>query len=490
MASPMRSIRVQLLSTLIPGVLLLTAAAGVGLYAFVEESLEHGLDAALAAKAEAIAGAVRVGDDGQPHLPASDLTSLAAGGRREGPFSFQVWRADGRTLARSAPGSAPLPPPPARRRRPFADAVLADGTPARVTRVTFFARPDTAGSDRPTARSAAAVRPGEQLTLIVAHDRRAEDRPLAVLLAGLGVTAAAMALGLVVIVTWGVRRGLRPVGEVSALADRIGPESLDVRFPGSDRLPHELVPVGVKLNDLLDRLSAAFARERRFSAAVAHELRTPLAELRSACDVALRWPDDAATTTAALVEARDVAVHMSGMVATLLSLARRQSGAEPLAQAVPVHLAAAVTAAWPGPAAAAAGRGLAIEQDLDDAGVALADPGLLGAVLRNLLENAVAHATAGGRIRVYTTRSADGGWSLHVVNTCGGLSASDLPRIFEPFWRGNAARTSGGGQVGLGLTLVQAYCTAMSVPIEPTLVRPDQLMLTLTFPPASQGTLG
>ena len=114
----------------------------------------------------------------------------------------------------------------------FADAVLADGTPARVTRVTFVARPHT-DDPRPPAPAAA----GERLTLVVAHDRRAEDRPLAVLLAGLLVTAAAMSLGIVAVVTWGVRRGLRPVGEVSALADRIGPESLDVRFAGGRPAP-------------------------------------------------------------------------------------------------------------------------------------------------------------------------------------------------------------------------------------------------------------
>ena len=480
----MRSIRAQLLSTLIPGVLLLTAAAGVGLYTFVEESLEHGLDAALAAKADAIAGTVHLEEDGQPHLRISDAAAPAPGARREGPFFYQVWRADGRTLARSAPGTAPLPPPSARHHRPFSDAVLADGTPARVTLVTFVAQPDEDPSDsRPTTQSAQAGPPAERLTLIVAHDRRAEDRPLAVLLAGLLVTAAAMALGIVVVVTWGVRRGLRPVGEVSSLADRIGPESLDVRFPGADRLPRELLPIGVKLNDLLDRLSAAFARERRFSAAVAHELRTPLAELRSACDVALRWPDDAATTTAALAEARDVAVQMSAMVAALLSLARRQAGAEPPARAEPVDLASAVAAAWPGASAAAACRGLTVEYDLDAAAVVSADPGLLGAVLRNLLQNAVGHATAGGPVRVHTTRGAGDRWSLHVTNFCTGLSPADLPRLFEPFWRGNAARTSGGGQVGLGLTLVQAYGAAMDVSVVSTLVPPDQLTLTLTFPP-------
>ena len=469
----MRSIRGQLLSTLIPGVLLLTAGAGVGLYAFVEEALEHGLDAALTAKADAIAAAVHTGRDGQPRLGSADGAAAPAASRREGPFHFQLWRADGRTVARSAPGTADLPGP-VRSHRPFADATLADGTPVRVTRVTVVARPD---GDAPHG-------PAERLTLVVAHDRRAEDRPLAVLLAGLAVTVAVLALGMVAVVTWGVRRGLRPVGEVSALADRIGPDSLDgVRFPGADRLPAELLPIGLRLNDLLDRLSAAFARERRFSAAVAHELRTPLAELRSACDVALRWPDDPATVTAALADARDVAVQMSAMVATLLSLARQQAGADPPAHLEPVRLSVAVPAAWPGLAAAAAERHLGVDLDVDGDAVVSADPRLLAAVLRNLLGNAVAYAPAGGRICVRTTAAGDGRWSLRVGNACVGLTAVDLPRMFEPFWRADAARTADGGRVGLGLSLVQAYCGAMAATVAAELVGDGRLEVTVTFPP-------
>ena len=487
MRRPARSIRNQLVGSLATGVVLLSVGIGVGLYAYMEEVLERGLDAALAARADAIAGTVHVDDDGRPRLRPAEATAAP---RHEGPFYYQLWGEDGRTVARFAPpggpAAAPLPGP-SRPGRRFADAVLPDGTVARVVRLAFIAQPDDAAA---THRNV----PRERLSLVVAHDRRSIDGPLRVLLTGLLLAAAAVLAGLLGIVTWGVRRGLRPLAEVSRLADRIGPATLDVRFPAGDAdVPAELRPIGTKLNELLDRLAAAFDRERRFSAAVAHELRTPLAELRSACDVALRWPDDPAATTAALADARDVAVQMSALVGTLLSLARRQAGAEPPARADPVELSPAVAAAAAGLSAAAAGRAVAIDCDVDAAAVVPADPGLLAVVLRNLLENAVTYVPAGGRVRVRATRAAaddgaadDGGgrWSLRVANPCVGLTAAELPKLFEPFWRGDAARTpDGGGRVGLGLSLVQAYCGAMDVAIAAAFAEPELLELTLTFPP-------
>ena len=475
----MRSIRTQLVLWLAGGTVVLAGAAGVGLYEYMEEVLEHGLDAALAVKADAIADAVHMEDDGLPHLDQGD--DAGAVPHHEGPFYFQVWGADGRTVARAAPPGvpvdAPLPRPRAGRKR-FADVWLPDGTVARATELSFVARPDEDEFD--AGHGGPAPRPGERLTLVVAHDRRSIDGPLAVLLTGLTFAAAVVVAGILVVVTASVRRGLRPLGDVSALADRIGPDSLDVRFPGPDQLPPELAPIGQKLNELLDRLAAAFARERRFSAAVAHELRTPLAELQASCDVALRWPDDHEGATAALAEARAVAVQMGDMVRALLALARSQAGVdEPRSQ--PVRLSAAVAEAWAKLRPAAEARHLSADLDLgaDDLAVH-ADPHLLAVVLRNLLGNAAEYATPGGSIRVRADR-VENAVRLRFGNTSDTLGPDDLPRLFEPFWRKSAARTDG-THVGLGLSIVDGYCRAMGVPIAASCDPPDWFEVTLTLP--------
>lgn len=471
----MRSIRTQLVLWLVGGILLLSCAAGAGLYWYMQEVLEHGLDMALAAKAQAIAGAVQMEDDGQPHLHLSDELASASI-HHDGPFFYQIWRADGSTLARSVPAQEANPLPrtlkPARR---FGDAMLPDGTHARITLLSFRAQADEDEFDAPGKASS---QPTERLELVVAHDLRSIDTPLAVLLTGLVVAAILMTAGIVFIVTLGVRQGLRPLADVSAFADRIGPDSLDLRFPGGDKLPAELRPIGMKLNELLNRLALAFARERRFSSAVAHELRTPLAELRSACDVALRWPDDAEGLSTALAEAREVSIQMSTMVQALLTLARQQAGIEsaPCRESVP--LATAVNQAWSRFAATAERRGLVVEMEVDSSAIVKTDRNLLAAILANLLENAVDYCAAGGRIALRTSSDSSGRLSLQVVNTCNGLSPQDVSNLFEPFWRMDSARTDG-GHTGLGLTLVKAYCEAMKIPICAKIDSLHELTITL-----------
>ncbi len=478
----MRSIRNQLVLSLAAGVVLLTATAGAGLYAYVGEVLEHGLDEALAARADAIAGAVHMEDDGRPHLQPADPTAV----HHDGPFYYQLWRADGATLARFAPpgaGTGPLPGP-ARPGRRFADAVLPDGTAVRVTRLSFAAQPDADEFDPPPARPVAAAGvPRERLTLVVAHDRRSIEGPLAVLLTGLSFAAAVVVAGLLGLVTWGVRRGLRPLADVSRLADRIGPATLDVRFPAADAVPRELRPIATKLNDLLGRLQAGFDRERRFSAAVAHELRTPVAELRSLCEVTLRWPGDgpaaADALAGALVDALDIAREMGTAVENLTLLARCQAGVEQL-RVETMCLSAAVDDQWGRCRARAAERTLEVDVDVAHPRPVRADPRAVSVVLRNLLENAVEHATAGGRVRVRTAQ-ADGRTTLLIGNSVAGLDPADLPHLAEAFWRKDAARTSR-AHVGMGLAIVDAYCRVADIDLRTRLDARDWFEVTLTLP--------
>ena len=474
----MRSIRNQLVFSLAAGVVLLTAAAGVGLYAYMEEVLEHGLDVALAARADAIAGAVHMEDDGRPHLQPMDATAV----HRDGPFYYQVWRADGATLARFAPpdaGTGPLPGP-ARPGRRFADAVLPDGTAARVTRLSFVAQPDADEFDPPPARPAAA--PRERLTVVVAHDRRSIEGPLAVLLTGLSFAAAVVIAGLLGLVTWGVRRGLRPLADVSRLADRIGPATLGVRFPADDAVPVELRPIATKLNDLLDRLQAGFDRERRFAAAVAHELRTPVSELRSLCEVTLRWPGDGRAATDAVADALDIAKEMGTAVENLILLARCQAGVEQL-RVETVCLSAAVGDQWDRCRARAAERTLEVEVDVAHPCPVRADPRAVAVILRNLMENAVEHATAGGRVRVRAGRVNDRA-TLVIGNSAAGLDAADLPHLTEAFWRKDAARTSR-THVGMGLAIVDAYCRVAHLDFGTHLYAGDWFEVTVTLPSGS-----
>ena len=108
------------------------------------------------------------------------------------------------------------------------------------------------------------------------------------------------------------------------------------------------------------------------------------------------------------------------------------------------------------------------------------DPALLRVVLRNLLENAIEYTPPQGCIDIRTEHDPAGQLLIKISNSCVGLNASDLPRLFEPFWRADASRT-GTGHAGLGLTLVQAYCQAIGASVDVALVSRATIQFTVRF---------
>jgi two-component system sensor histidine kinase QseC len=500
----MRSIQTHLVVSLTTGLLLLLGGAGVGLYDYMEDVLENSLDAQLTAKAQAIAGAVHEEQDGQPHLHLPETVSVAephdsgmhdgglhdgglhnrgwhdAGAHNAGPFYFQIWRADGTTLARvlsPSCGAASMPSQLKHGHR-FADGHMPDGEDVRLTRLVFSAQPDDE-NDNPHAHPSS--RPSEQLTMVVAQNRDGIDRALAILLTGLLFAAAMLVTGILLIVAWGVRSSLTPLAQVGQLADQIGPDSLNLRFPAGKLLPDELRPIAAKLNELLDRVATAFAHERRFSAAVAHELRTPVSELLSLCEVTLRWPDDKDALINALKEAKTISSEMGTVVENLMSLARCQAGAEkPLNQVI--ELSAFVQEIWAGFQSRAADRNLRVEFEMDGNVQVRTDRRLLEMVLRNLLANAVEYTDADGRIRIVAQGSV-----LKIGNSATSLQPADLPHLAEAFWRKDAART-GGNHAGLGLSLVTANCQVAGIGLDRTLGDDGWFEVKLSFARADEAS--
>ena len=173
-----------------------------------------------------------------------------------------------------------------------------------------------------------------------------------------GIAVIAM-LGMIALV---IRRGLQPVNDLAGEIERIGETNLSAQLSASDNAARELKPIVVRLNDLLGRLSAAFDREKSFTADAAHELRTPLAGLgirtwKSACG---NRAQDAANYEKVIRDCLEVVKQMHSMVDGLLLLARSD------AKLVNVSLAAVsvdelLQHAWQGFADRAAERQLHVE---------------------------------------------------------------------------------------------------------------------------------
>jgi len=467
----MISIRRRLTRELLGAVLLLLGGGLAILFFAARDAAIEQFDSALQAKARAIS-TVTLQEGGVIRVAFSDRFLPGFDDRKPRDF-FQLWDAAGREIARSeslAAGSQ-LPHGVGTLARPRRENfTLPNGRPGRL--VGFAFRPKSAGAP---ARGRE-----EELQLVVASDRDGLDETLwqlGGLCAGLGAVLAGVTVWLIPRV---LRRGLEPLDRLGERVTRIDADSLATRF-SLDDLPAELRPIGGRLNELLGRLQESFERERRFSADLAHELRTPLAELRSSAECALKWPEarDPATDRETLA----ITLQMERIVTHLLALARGEQG-QLAVQPEPIALDVLVGDLWPEFASRAAARELTATLDLQPAR-GLADGALLRAILNNLFENAVDYASRQGEILI-SARSGPTGVTVTVANTAEELRPEDLPRLFDRFWRKEAART-GGAHLGLGLALSRSFAAAMGWTLTAEFDAAHRLAFVLAGPSPSPG---
>lgn len=290
------------------------------------------------------------------------------------------------------------------------------------------------------------------------------------------LTAGILYFGIVVVIGAAggyflAKQSLRPISRVTQMARRLSTETLDQRI-NMGGPNDELRELADTFDDMLARLASAFESQRRFVANASHELRTPMAVMRTEVDVTLSDPD---ATTDDLRRMGDVVVDAIGraerLVDSLLVLARLQSdeGPSALDQRERVNLAALAPRALQLSSQEALAAGVSIHPDLQDAWV-LGDASLLERLMGNLLENAVRHNVPGGWVRI-TSRTTPAGGSaiggpagagvvtLEVVNGGAVVPPEEAARLFEPFRRGARARTGPRGS-GLGLSIVQGIALA------------------------------
>jgi signal transduction histidine kinase len=243
---------------------------------------------------------------------------------------------------------------------------------------------------------------------------------------------------------WLAGRALAPLMIVSGALAEIKPRDLNrrLRLPAID---DELARLIRAINALLERVERASAAERRFAADAAHELRTPLAVLRTGIEVALRRERTAAEYERALNGALRDAVAVCGIADELLALTRLDQemalGCEPIdLRGLTEEIVNAIE-----PLAAA--KRLTIDTDLPDAITVQGSRDHLRRVVINLLDNALKHTPEQGCIRI-ALESSNGRAKLRVSDSGRGIDEQDLPLIFERFFRG---RSEPGHGLGLSL---------------------------------------
>jgi len=252
---------------------------------------------------------------------------------------------------------------------------------------------------------------------------------------------------------WLAGSAVRPVYEITEQATRIEAGTLGQRIVAHADTDEYRGLVAV-LNRMLERIDAAFKNQRRLTADVSHELRSPLTVLRGEIEVALRAERSTREYQRVLRSGLEEIDRLTAMSEDLLLITRAAAGLLG-ARLVPTDVNALIGHELEGMRGRIEEKALILRTDFDPGlGSVALDPALTRRLIEELLDNAVKFAPHGGNVVVATT-AAGGGLGLTIENSGLPLAEDELAHLFEPFYRADQARTRGTG-TGLGLAIAAA----------------------------------
>lgn len=436
-----RSIRRRLLRPLLWIWFLGTAAAVVGAYLLARHSADAAFDRGLQDECTALAAKVVWTDRG----PLLDLTRQARElltWDREDRNSFAMVDVDGNVLA----GDGAVPVPQERGRQTFEQPVLFDAMyDGEAVRGAVF--------------SLASPMLDRTVAIIVVETTRKRRELVRDIQLGMVLPAFALGTLTFMLLGWGIARGLQPLRDIAREVARR--EAADWRPLPLQDVPSEAVPLIERINMLLEDVQQSVSLQRRFVADAAHQLRTPVAGIRVLAqelqqELAVLEPHapQGPTWQPVLQQLLKSSERLTRLIGQLLSLARSETALSVNAEQAPMDVVPLVReAAEPLVLQGLReGRQLSLEAP-DTPVVAQAHPLWLGEVVVNLLDNARRY---GGPHIVLSVRALDeGGAEVTVEDDGPGVPAEQLPRIFEPFWRGERADMRNDGGTGLGLAIAR-----------------------------------
>jgi two-component system, OmpR family, sensor histidine kinase QseC len=378
-------------------------------------------------------------------------------------------------------GARRIPVNPPQLRKLLAFAVWrGEGLMLRSYNAPDVTRPDAAGYANTTVdgvewRGYALLSTPQALTVWVGEPFMLRDRMIDEITRDLLLPMLLALPLLAVAVWWGVGRGLKPLARVAAELEQRSPSNLEP--VGIAVVPSEINTLVEKLDDLLVRLREAFERERRFTADAAHEIRTPLAGIRTHAQIALKTTQDAQRRDS-LAQVIDGVDRITRLVEQLLTLARLDH--ETLeGESVTLRLdsLANEVLADMRPEAEAKRTTLTLraEEGVEIKGHLLA----LGILLRNLVDNAIRYTPAGGNVEVKVAQQG-GRVALNVTDNGPGIPLAERARSFDRFYRGRGVAAFG---CGLGLSIVRRVAELHGADIELADATPGQgLHVTVWLP--------
>ncbi len=285
------------------------------------------------------------------------------------------------------------------------------------------------------------------------------------------IGSAFCCLLLSVILIFVIKRTLTPVHKLAEQLICIEAGSLDYRLD-SDVVPAEISPLVERLNQLLARLAQSFVKERQFSNDLAHELRTPLAAIRTTSEVALKWPEQSTIEDHQYIA--ESAEQLHNTIDSLLSLARIESAGQEFAFEC-VDIATIVTECISLKAEQIKKRRLRVTLSANNPHIIKSDPYLLRIIISNLINNAVEYAPTNTEVSINANLKDS---LLTVSNSAPNLNDNDIKAMFDRLWRKDGSRTDK-THVGLGLSIAYTASQALSLNLIATLSNDKLLHLSL-----------
>jgi len=379
-------------------------------------------------------------DAGAPSVRFDPNDSDQAAFVHEATRYYQVYDAISGTLLVESDGLAPLGV-----LLTAAEVRAARDDPSRIDLQTDYGRMRISSSVIPGASGRAYLL---QVGVLLVQTDSALSRYRGLLLGG-----AVPALVLAALASWWLSGfALAPLGRMAAAARVIDVKALDQRLP-TRGVRDELDTLAEAFNETLAHLEHTVGEMRQFSAALAHELRTPMAALRGEIDLALRGTGiDEAQRTAFASQIEEID-RLKRLIDQILTLARAEAGEIPLTLS-PTDIGDLAASLVDQLEPVAEARGITLHCERPGAAVVSGDPAWLRRLLLNLIDNALKFTGEGGRVLVRVAQEADE-VSIQVHDTGIGMPPEVARRAFERFFRADPARSSATEGAGLGLSLAQ-----------------------------------
>ena len=446
---PRLSIRRRLIASVFATQLILTIALVSLATYFTRGQLLAAFDAALHGRAMSVAALIRYSEEGNHELIFDKELSPPPLDPHHPDF-YQIVDESGHGIGASSnwPGTVAGPRKPNRQYW----NVIVGGVHYRAVHLDDLPILDREGPD---TKSTATI------TVIYAAptDAFREDlwhAALLTLIGSLVLLAIATAVG-----AWAIRQGLSPLAALAASAGRVSASDWSLNVPENATATEELAPLTGAMKTMLATLYRAFTSQQEFLANAAHELKTPVAILKSTLQSMVQVPRTAEEYRARIEIALEDVARIEKLIHSMLRLARaEQSAAGHRRQdLLPVDVAVSCEQSADRLGAFAAAGGVAIEVRAENRPTIKADPEDLELIWNNLLENAIRYSPKSSRVLV-TVSQADHSAQIKVQDWGTGIAESELEHIFDRFHRADVSRTRETGGYGLGLAITKAMVDA------------------------------